>query len=329
MKMMNIEQDLLDVVEQHADEHGLRLFHRQALDNETGRRPDARISIPTRTGETSLDVEVKTSARYDALHAPRRADIIIQPYINPAQAERYRAAGQYYLDAAGNGWIEADGYRLLVDGRKPADWQGSRHAAGFTPGTTRLVFVALVAPAIITATTRDLARAADISLGAVSTALKTLDYLGHLDGTPRDRHGLKRVDELVDRWLAGFQDRLLPTLRSRTATTPQRDALLSWHESHPSAATLAGEAVEPTIHNPESITLYAPQPWTSILQEGRLRPTPNGDVILRKRFWDEEVLHLGPTAPPLLTCAELLASHDPRLQEAGRSLRGRLHESRR
>lgn len=73
-----------------------------------------------------------------------------------------------------------------------------------------------------------------------------------------------------------------------------------------------------------STTIYGRPPWAELTQLGKLRPTrDDGNTILRERFWDEDLLQLGTSAPALLDYAEMVASGDPRQREAADELRDR------
>ena len=74
-----------------------------------------------------------------------------------------------------------------------------------------------------------------------------------------------------------------------------------------------------------STTIYGRPPWAELTKLGKLRPTrDDGNITLRERFWDEDLLQLGTSAPSLLDYAELVASGDPRQREVADELRDRV-----
>lgn len=305
-------------------------------------RVDAAIILPARTGKVSLPLAFKLTPRAqftpaDAalLHHLHPDGIVVsQPHITAAQSDQYRSEGLFHVDLAGNAWLEADGFLVRVEGRRPAAsriLEGGRPPAAaeraFTPSATRLLFVLLVAPETVRLPIRDLARLAGISVGSSQSAIAGLEDGGFIrsgDG-PRRRHGLRRLPELMDRWIVSFANRLLPGLQTRYCTGPAPDYWLREVGSEGMEATLAGESVAPGLQNPLTTTLYATPPWIELVKRGRLRPVPAGpNVILKERFWHEEALQLGTPAPPLLTCAELLGSTEDRLREVGQQMLGDL-----
>ena len=73
-----------------------------------------------------------------------------------------------------------------------------------------------------------------------------------------------------------------------------------------------------------STTIYGRPPWAELTKLGKLRPTrDDGNITLRERFWDEDLLQLGTSAPALLDYAEMVASGDPRQREVADELRDR------
>ena len=83
-------------------------------------------------------------------------------------------------------------------------------------------------------------------------------------------------------------------------------------------AAFDGGAGPTRVLNGTGVVVFDRPPWADVVRVGRLRTAAEAtDMVLRERFWDESLLMVGPTAPPLLTAAELLCTVDPRLREAG------------
>ena len=79
----------------------------------------------------------------------------------------------------------------------------------------------------------------------------------------------------------------------------------------------------PRAQCPSTRPFDAP-PWAELTKLAKLRPTrDDGNTILRERFWDEDLLQLGTSAPALLDYAEMVASGDPRQREVADELRDR------
>ena len=249
--------------------------------------------------------------------------IIGQRYVNARQAERYRQLGIPYLDAAGNAWLDFDGIKVWVEGKPPVAKPVSRAPLprAFTKTGAKLVFVLLVDDEYATASMRTLAEAANMSLGAVQQAMRDLGHRDYLDGPPPNRTGLRHRDDLITQWTMAFTNRLLPTLATRHVTGPAPEQWAKLLDGT-TAGTIAGEANQPTLIRATTTTIYGTPPWAELTQICKLRPAPDdANVILRERFWNEDLLHIGTRAPALLDYAELIASGDPRQREIANELR--------
>lgn len=280
---------------------------------------DASAQLPD---GTELPVLLRTSTRWEFVpHEPVRL-IVIQPYINPRMAERYRERGVFYADLEGNAWIWTDSVKILVEGKRPSREARSLVRPGglSTPSELRLAFVLLNDPSVVVLGLRAQADRAGISLGAAQNANRHLRDRGVIT---RGRE-LRRLRELTDDWLAGYSSRLLPKLRARTVSGADPVDAVNAITQHALDLTAAGEAVSATMSSRSSVTIYGTPPWTDLVQRLRLKPDPGGPITLRERFWNPESVHVTDRGQTLLTCGEFLASPDERLRESAAALRREL-----
>lgn len=271
---------------------------------------------------TELPVLFNTSARWELVpHEPVRS-IVIQPYINPRMAERYRERGVFYADLEGNAWIWTNSVKILVEGKRPSRETSSLARPGglSTPSELRLTFVLLNDPSVVVLGLRAQADRAGISLGAAQNANRRLRDRGVIT---RDRE-LRRFEELTDDWLAGYSSRLLPKLRARTVSGADPVDAVNAIRRHTLDLTPAGEAVSETMDTQSSVTIYGTPPWTDLVQRLRLKPDPEGPITLRERFWNPEYVHVTDRGRRLLTCGEFLASTDERLRDSAPAIRQEL-----
>ena len=162
---------------------------------------------------------------------------------------------------------------------------------------------------------RELAHLAGISLGATAEAVQALADNGHLLAGDPERQ-LIAVPELAMKWIESFRTRLLPSLKTLTFTGAKISAVLDYVAHGPGTEMVAGEAAADTIRRAETVTLYTKWPPTALVRTLALtRSADAPNIFLRETFWHEDLFDT-PFAPPLLTAAELIASGDPRLQEA-------------
>lgn len=271
---------------------------------------------------TELPVMLKTSTRWELIPHEYVRLIVIQPYINPRMAERYRERGLFYVDLEGNAWIWTDSVKILVEGKRPSrEARPPVRPGGLsTPSELRLAFALLNDPSIVSLGLRAQAERSGISLGAAQNANRHLRERGVIT----HNRELRRLEELTDDWLAGYSSRLLPKLRARTVTGADPVDAVHVITRHTLDLTAAGEAVSATMSSRSSVTIYGTPPWTDLVQRLRLKPARDGPITLRERFWNPELVHVTDRGQTLLTCGEFLASTDERLRESAAALRREL-----
>lgn len=256
------------------------------------------------------------------------ATMVAQPFVTPSQGKRYRAIGIPFVDAAGNAWLDTPSVHIRVEGRRlpPNLMAEIRRSAptredALTATGLQVVFVLLTTPEFVSAPVRVIARASGVSLGSAQTAIRALDARGHLVGGGKGRHDLRRVEELTNHWLIGFQNQLLPKLQESAFVGPDPDWWALAASDDAFTGVLSGEAVVKEWLKPTTTLVYGAWPWEELRVAARLRRGPVPNVLLRKMFWDPTMVGSGTRAPDLLIYADLLASGDSRQAEAARNMR--------
>jgi len=176
---------------------------------------DAVVRLTTNCGDFRLLVERKqrlTPAIIGrlAMHADPRAWLLVVPHIPRGRGEELRTLGFNFVDEAGNCFLQlGDNFVAHIEGRRRAPHTVKGRGLG-TPGY-RAMFALLAEPLLRNATVRELAAVAGIGKTAAADLLRRLEADGIL---ARDTTGrrLARPDALMDRWLAGYADRLRPQL---------------------------------------------------------------------------------------------------------------------
>nr|WP_305909600.1 hypothetical protein [Methylomarinum sp. Ch1-1]MDP4522521.1 hypothetical protein [Methylomarinum sp. Ch1-1] len=108
--------------------------------------------------------------------------ILIAEYINPIMAERLKAMDIWFLDTAGNAYINALPVYIYIKGNKPAEEQATtpKLNRAFRATGLKVVFAFLCHPDLVNAPYRDIAQTAQVSLGAVGIVFKDLTGMGHI-----------------------------------------------------------------------------------------------------------------------------------------------------
>jgi hypothetical protein len=257
--------------------------------------------------------------------------VLITRYVTPNQAEKLRRANAQFIDTAGNAFLNQPPLFVLVTGnRRSEDTVKARPARSFSATGIRVLFALLCRPALAAASYRDIAAAADVSLGAVSQVMEDLKSAGYLvnqqgrqgqQGREGRERRLMKHEELIRRWGEAYSERLRPKLLiSRfSAENPDWWKEINLEEMN---ACWSGEVAAAKLTRylrPQVKTIYAPNRLAALQLKFRFRQDKNGDIELLKKFWtfDRDAAPPG-TAPALLVYADLMASGDERnIETAG------------
>lgn len=250
---------------------------------------------------------------------------LIAEYINPEQAADLQRRDIAFADTVGNAWLKVGPVYIYVRGNRPEKMP--RRAPGQAPRAfqatgLRVIFGFLHRPELVNANYRDIAKATGVARGTVGGVLNDLREAGYLLEVRKARH-LIRKRQLLDRWIAGYHERLKPKLWLGRYEAPTPD----WWQTvnlQPWAAVWGGEVAAVRLTNkfltPQVVTIYAHQLPTELLLRQRLRKNPDGDVHIFQTFWLDEAdpaeqLAAPEITDPLLVYADLMGTGDGRNQE--------------
>lgn len=288
-----------------------------------GQHFDATGRITAGTKKIPVAIEIKKLANAAVLHGAyqlkqiNQRGLLVVPYVNPAMAERLKDMDIWFIDTAGNAYINDLPIYVYIKGNKPPETQASKTVnRAFTPIGLKIVYALLCHPKLVDAPYRDIARTATASLGTVNLVFKDLTELGFIVDMGARGRRLKERKKLLDRWLTAYPEQLRPKLK-----TGRYKALdpnwWQWTNLDNSQAFWGGEVAADKLTGylkPENITIYVMEDWAGNLKiNNKLRKDPDGDIEILKAFWDNEhesnrtdIVH------PILVYADLIASGDPR-----------------
>jgi hypothetical protein len=268
---------------------------------------------------------VEDLGRLRAKFPPTDAPLLITPYLTETLARRCVALEIPFLDGAGNAFLFGPGLRVLQVGNRPKPGLGApppvRPFKPYNRKGLQVLFTLLAAPGLIDGNYRELAKAAGVATGTVGLVMADLLEAGMITRTPTGRTIL-HFERLVDAWVANYPHKLRPHLQ------PTRFRAIAHHDWRALDLTgrdaqwggeVAGDRLTGALQ-PARATIYTGQPVAAIAAALRLRPDPQGEVEILRRFW----YFLNPPAippevvPPLLAYADLVATGDPRNLDIGR-----------
>jgi hypothetical protein len=294
------------------------LEHLKGLGLET-RLKNKRLTLKSRNGETRYDLEVQPRLSLAMLSATlshlkkHTQPLLVTTHLSPDVIEELVKRGIDFIDTSGNCYLNSEvGYILVRGQKRPA----VKETTPFSQAGLKIVYSLLTQPEL--QTYRDIATASDVSLGKVSTALKTLLEQGYLFKTATGKLQITDREQLLKRWELGYIEVLRPKLNPCGFKMSQSlDSFVKTLE----IGLIGGEwraAKLTKFLRPESVTLYLPSSARQKLQrEAKLVPTlERPQVYLLNEFQPSKTR----LAHPLLVRAELLALGDERLREVADKL---------
>ena len=314
---------------------------RTIADGTTRYRPDALIEIQVRDRKLKFFAEVKLIDRFEMvtqvrtfwpLHA-RPPILLVAPYITAEMTERCRDVKLFFLDGAGNAYIELPGFYLFITGKKrTADLLPADRVRMVTPTALKVIFAILCRPQLLAGTYREIAAAARVALGTVGWVMRDLQAGKHVVTLRRNYPALRKLlqakqhklldpERLLREWVAFYAAKLRPKLNVQRFRGPNLD----WAEKadlRPYGACWGGEIAAQRMTGylkPETATVYIQHQPTQLIADYRLRADVRGEIEILDVFWNpDQIPHEPDLVPPILAYADLMATTDARNLEAAK-----------
>ncbi len=313
-------------------ETGLVLKMRGERQTPAGDAPDAVLELVRRGAPIKYFAEVRLHVTEITIgklahkfHGQPERWLLVTRFVPNNLAKKLRDLRIQFIDTVGNAYINRPhGVYIFTTGSKPVHPFRLAAQESVLGGADVLVIFALLNKQELgSATYREIAQEAGVALGAVAGVMRNLTRQGFLTGHQREKRTLMRKQELLDKWLTAYAEKLRPKklIGRYTADQPafwQHSDLQSYN------ARWGGEvAANKLTHylKPEVITIYTRRPLNDIVLGLKLRTDENGTVELRERFWHfEDRGQRKDIVPPLLVYADLLATADARNIEAAKQI---------
>jgi hypothetical protein len=289
--------------------------------------PDGLIQIAHQNMQWHFAVEVKARVtratagmeKFDPLNRKEKV-LMVTEYVTPPIADLLKELNIFFIDTAGNAYINEPGLYVFLKGTKPQlTLRAETRKRLFKPGGLRVVFALLNNPEMINKPYRDIAKAADVALGTIGWLIRDLKEMGFCIEIGKRNRKLMNLKNLFKRWVEAYPEQLRPKLiRERFETAN----LNWWKEINIKAygACWGGEVAAANLTGylkPAKVTIYTNEPFGKLVLKNRLRKAEQGNVEILTPFWNfkYELADRG-IVPPLLAYADLMATGDPRNIEA-------------
>ncbi len=245
--------------------------------------------------------------------------LFVSGYVNAKTADALRRRGLQYVDSSGNMNLLNDEWLINIQGRKAAPRiRPERYSSEnmFSPRRAQVVFALLTWPELMDAPLRDLSAASGVSLGLAHSTFFALKENHRM--WPANPDGRQR---LIDAWAAAFPSGLAPSLAIRGFRAEKFDMFFG------DDIEVSGEAAHSAGLRANRATVYVGELDDTLIMANRWRSDGPQNLFVRKKFWLapwQSDLSGARDAPPLIVYGDLVASDDPRLQEAAARLRTEL-----
>jgi hypothetical protein len=242
--------------------------------------------------------------------------MVIAEYIYPELKEELRVEGIAYLETNGNIFLKADNFFLWLDNFKTEPIETIATGRAFAKTGLKLLFHFLIDETLLNLPYREIARRTGVGFGNINIIMTDLKEQGFLLSVNKDMYKFTRKDQLLQKWVGAYNEKLKPTLEIGTFRFVNKDKYFNWKD----IALMPGETFwggEPAggiltgYLQPEQYTLYTVETRGDIIKKYQLAPEKNGDIKVYLKFW-KFTEELSKTAPALLVYADLINSNDRR-----------------
>lgn len=291
---------------------------------------DGEITIQINGENLTLNTEIKkevTLNHFDQIEAKAKR---FQPFmmvgnrIIPKVKAELRKKNIAYLEGNGNIYLKRQGIFLFIDTQKTFHKEMEKPERAFTKTGLKVIFNFLIDEELLNRPYREIAKIAEVALGAVHNVMTGLRQLGYLIKTDKKKFELINKKELLDKWLINYYTRLKPTLLIGKFRFLKEDDLITWKNLQLAknktfwGGEPAGDLMTKYL-KPAVLTLYTTEARNEIIKNYRLVPDENGDVLVYQKFWNAETDGKN-TVPPVLVYTDLVNTDDRRCIETAQKV---------
>jgi hypothetical protein len=245
--------------------------------------------------------------------------IFIAHTIYPEVRKALKDCDINYVDGAGNLYIRTANNFLFIEGQKTENNEREFKGRLFEKAGLKILFAFLINENLLNYTYRDIAEKTNTALGTVTYIIKELKKEGYLLNINKDTMKLNKKNELMNKWINGYDQKLKKTIFIKTFRINND----KWKRLHFNTdKTLWGgepaAAILTEYLHPEIFTIYTEEEYKKLIFNYLLIPDKNGNVIVNQKFWQNDILKEEPdnnfqnTVPPLLVYADLINTAIPR-----------------
>lgn len=233
-----------------------------------------------------------------------------------------------YVDGAGNALLHYSfdnqnpdywNFFVEIEGKKVKEDDKDVPNRAFTKSGLRFLFHVLHDPDLINANYRKISETAQVAMGSIKYMINGLVKEAFLFRKNDKTYKINRKEELQDRWIDAYGERLKPSLAIgkfrflnpddfKNWQDLSIDGITTWWGGEPAGALYTGYL------KPEILTIYTTETRNDLIKKYKLVPDPNGNIHCFQKFWNVEGISQN-VVSPLLTYADLILTRDERCIE--------------
>lgn len=280
--------------------------------------PDAIIGIENEDYKIEFDAELKVFVNrtrlglvVNQLKGVKGRPLLVTEYVNPKLMETIEEYGINFIDATGNALIKVPPLFIKIKGNKNEIKKNPK--AIFNAAELQVIYTLLCNPGIENRTIRVVEEYTGVATGTVYNTFQKLVDLGFMKEANFQRYRLLRKEELLDRWVTLYPEKLKPKYLIGRYNIEENQILnirLRDYNAH-----WGGEEAAARLTNylrPFMYTIYIAEKEGEFILRNRFKKDQKGNLELLKKFWKDDGRNNWATVHPILIYADLLATGDPR-----------------
>ena len=273
--------------------------------------------IRFQVGKHTIEMPAEVKTKVAAAHIPMLQTlklkwgklVVITTSIAPSVQMQLKELGIFFMDSAGNAFIQQEGLFVHIEGRR-AETNVVADVRAFSKGGIKVIFQLFLEAGLINATMREIANRAAVSLDTVHKTINALRSMEYILALNKNEWIWNNKQELLTQWMIEYDRRLKPGLFINRFDFMRDADYDRWKQirltkSHTCwGAEPAAELLTDNL-KPGEWTLYTTETEMELIKHYRIVPKKAGAIVVFKRFWP--TLEQEPKfAPPLLVYTDLV-----------------------
>lgn len=321
------EQNLHTALENFSKHTGIEAFY--IANPNSG--SDGEVDFIFQNGKEKFAVEVRKQIRYHQLEAIKhkaalnKKFLLIAEIISPQIKESLRKEHIFYLDKAGNIFLQTPNHYFWIEGHKLETTPAEKTNRAFTASGLKVIYLFLTDEQWINKPQRLIAEKTGVALGNINNIISSLKEQKFLLQKNKKEMMLVNKQVLIGKWVNDFDEKLKPTLHIGNFRFLINEFHHQWKmlPLQKQQTFWGGEPAGALITNfllPEIYTIYTEEARNNLIKNYRLIPDTNGNIKIYKKFWadgntfNETIVH------PLLVYTDLLNTNDTRCIETAQKI---------